>query len=284
MAGRLLRSEEVTLAQTVFGRTIPYNRIYISDIDLGGAVTVADMFSLERGIIVPKATRYFLCWKDGFISAIKNREIQSVFIHELTHVWQGERGIVPVEYMGRSASAQLSHGISDIIKNRKWRGWGVHRSTAYDFAASDIGKNWNQFNVEQQCNIVQSWYTDINSWSILYPKSKIIGGNSSRYDPRYPYISDVIQAKNRGARYKEIALPAGGDAKIKKIQDRLVFLGYLKPQYADGVVGRTKSATLDAVAAFQRRNGLTVDRDLGGPNSNTQKKLMGNTKYLVRAL
>ncbi|HEX8554724.1 MAG TPA: peptidoglycan-binding protein, partial [Sphingomonas sp.] len=49
--------------------------------------------------------------------------------------------------------------------------------------------------------------------------------------------------------------------------------GYLDARHADGLIGRGRSATLDAVARFQERNGLTVDRVLGGPNSKTRRKL-----------
>jgi hypothetical protein len=51
----------------------------------------------------------------------------------------------------------------------------------------------------------------------------------------------------------------------------------------DGLVGRGKSATLDAVEAFQRRNGLKPDRDLGGAHSLTRQRLALPVAKLVRA-
>lgn len=65
-------------------------------------------------------------------------------------------------------------------------------------------------------------------------------------------------------------LGKGADIKIKAIQDVLVQLGYLDPKYANGYMNRQ---TKDAVIGFQRNNGLKPDGDIGGPNSNTRKKL-----------
>ncbi len=67
------------------------------------------------------------------------------------------------------------------------------------------------------------------------------------------------------------------------MQDKLVALGYLDAKYADGAVGRRDSATLDAVAVFQKRHGLRVDRDLGGSNSQTRKFLTWPAYQLRRA-
>ncbi|OWK27872.1 hypothetical protein [Sphingomonas mucosissima] len=56
--------------------------------------------------------------------------------------------------------------------------------------------------------------------------------------------------RNRTAAYRSITLPGGGDAQIKAIQDRLVALAYLEGHHADGLVGRSQNATLDAVRPF----------------------------------
>lgn len=60
-------------------------------------------------------------------------------------------------------------------------------------------------------------------------------------------------------------------------------LAYLPACQADGFLGRSKSATLDAVRLFQGRNGLKPDRDLGGANSDTRKKLALPVDKLVAA-
>lgn len=112
----------------------------------------------------------------------------------------------------------------------------------------------------------------------------LAGGDQSRWDSRFPYIRDVIRARNRGAAYRPVTLPGGGDPQIKAMQDRLVALGYLEARHADGLVGRRKSATLNAVKAFQCRNGLNADRDLGGINRQTRQRLAMPAAKLVRAI
>ena len=103
------------------------------------------------------------------------------------------------------------------------------------------------------------------------------------YDARYPYIRDVIRKSNPAAPYMPVHLPTGADRELKRMQDKLVALGYLAPANADGVVGRSHSATLDAVRAFQGRNGLKPDRDIGGPNSDTRKALSRPVEQLQSA-
>jgi hypothetical protein len=67
------------------------------------------------------------------------------------------------------------------------------------------------------------------------------------------------------------------------VQENLVALRYLEARHADGLAGAGWSATLDAVAKFQRRNGLKVYRELGGPNSETRRKFSLPASGLVRA-
>jgi peptidoglycan hydrolase-like protein with peptidoglycan-binding domain len=86
--------------------------------------------------------------------------------------------------------------------------------------------------------------------------SGVHGGGRSPQDGHYPYVRDVIRARNRNAPYRALALPIGGDPTIRLLQENLVALGYLDARQADGLVGHGRSATLDAVAEFQLRNGL----------------------------
>lgn len=283
---RKLDSAERQLAASVYADTIPFDRVYVTDLNLGGAVTLAGMNLSTRKF------DYTINWVEAYGGVVDFAERRSTLIHELCHVWQGENGVWPTFYMGQSIWAQLRHGLQDIWETREWRGWGNHRSTAYPFPASSIGQAWSSFNVEQQASIIESWYMPESERVVPIGGNRIrthnfgpgvSGGGRSRYDARFPYVRDVIRARNRGAPYRAVALPPGSDPQVKAIQDKLVALGYLDAMHADGLIGRTHSATLDAVAAFQRRNGLTVDRDLGGPNSETRRKLAMPVDRLVRA-
>jgi len=281
-----LNGDEIKIATTVFGSVLPFERIYLTDINLGGAVTLAGI-NVFNGKF-----DYKINWPKGFVEIASIPDHRATLIHELTHVWQGENGLWPTVYIGQSIWAQLSHGIGDIVKQREWKGWDTHRSTAYYFSASAIGRDWWTFNAEQQASLVESWYmpenervTRIDSNHLQIHNNfgaGVYGGGCSVHDARFPYIRDVIRACNRKAKYIPLALPYGADRRIKAMQDKLVALGYLDAHRADGYVGRSQSATLDALEKFQRRNGLRPDRDFGGPNSETQRKLALPASQLVR--
>jgi len=283
---RRLTTAEKDLARTVYASTIPFDRVYLTNLELGSAVTLAGM-DLSTGRF-----DYTINWTDGFGGIMTDAERRATLIHELCHVWQGENGIWPTFYMGQSLWSQLSSGVEDIWKKRKWRGWGTHRSTAYKFPRSAIGNPWTSFNVEQQASLVESWFMPERERIRPAGPGRVFisdfgdgvsGGDRSPWDARFPYIRDVIRARNRHATYRPIVLPGGGDPQIKAMQDRLVALGYLQARHADGLIGRSKSATLDAIQAFQRSNGLKPDRDPGGPNSQTRQRLALPIAKLVRA-
>ena len=198
----------------------------------------------------------------------------------MTHIWQGNNnGIFAGAYQYKSLCAQVSEGMRDIIKKHDYKGaikrWDEYRSTAYLLDVARFGQPWTSFNVEQQAMIVQTCYMDEASRRRYQGNCGpgVLGADMSAYDARFPYIKDVIRARRPSAPYRPVKLPTGADPKIKQAQDKLVALGHLAPKHADGLVGRSHSATLDAVKSFQQRNGLAVDRDLGGPNSQTSRAL-----------
>ena len=60
-----------------------------------------------------------------------------LLVHELTHAWQSEHGVHRVAYIGKSIVAQLAPG---------------------DAYAYQPGKNWEDYNPEQQASILEDWY------------------------------------------------------------------------------------------------------------------------------
>lgn len=279
---RALRQDEIDEARKVFKNTIEYQKVFIQEYG-DGAMTFAytdNSFSWY----------YIIFWSNdvytrGAIGAGQER----TFIHEMTHVWQGQRSTYPREYMIKSGAAQTKgvwddvwdNGIRDVVK-RVWNegpvgAWHSYRNRAYAFSMNEMGvNNFNDFNVEQQASIVESWYAPNTEKNHL--GEKIPGGNMSTLDIRYPYIAFNILANAPNAQYIPLQnsgsnspqLGKGADPKIKPIQDVLVALRYLDPKYADGYMGKN---TRDAVRGFQRNNGLKPDGDIGGPNSETRKKL-----------
>lgn len=280
---RALRQDEINEARKVFKNTIEYGKVFIQQHD-GGAMT----WAFNKGVW---DWYYVIFWNVAVYnnSAVSSGEART-FIHEMTHVWQGQHGTYPREYMIKSGVSQTGgvfrdawdKGANELIK-RMWNqgpltAWHSYRNRAYAFSMSNIGvNNFNDFNVEQQASIVESWYASDANKNHL--EETIPGGNMSTSDSRYPYITCNILAGSPNARYiplQNVAQPntpqlnRGADAKIKAIQDILVQLRYLDPKFADGFMGQH---TRDAVKGFQRNNGLEPDGDIGGPNSETRKKL-----------
>ncbi len=268
---RRLSGQEQALAQSVYERTLPYDRIFISDWQIGDTpVTLAGVDVADGRF------SYRICWPDGLVNTMRNPDTRATLIHELCHVWQGHHGVWPTVYMGQSIVDQVVAGAKDIWRKGEYRRWDEHRAGAYTLHGADWGRNWTSFGVEQQASIVESWFmSDADRRQYRRFGPGVVGGNTSPFDARFPYIRDNIRAGRRSASYEALVsvIAPGGDAKIKAMQEKLVALGYLDSRYADGLVGRSHSATLDAVAKFQRANGLVADRDLGGPHSWTRAAL-----------
>lgn len=274
MASRPLSAAERAFAYTVFRNSLPYDHVTITNIVIPGQV-----------ITTHGGGRWQIRWTSGFRDILGDEFRKATFIHELVHVWQGDtNGRLSGVYQAQSLAAQTWHGIADVIERGEYVDRDTHRRRAYRLSASRFGEPWSSFNVEQQGKIVETWYADERTrFRGGDDGPGVFGGAMSPYDARYPYIRDVIRKRSPSAAYSPVALPAGGDWEIKRLQDKLVTLGYLAPGQADGLVGRTRSATLDAVRAFQERNGLRPDRDLGGANSDTRRMLARPADQLQRA-
>ncbi len=269
MASRKLNSAERAFAYAIFGKSIRYDAVSISNAGIEGQVITTHFNG-----------SFTIRWRAGFANVMADEGRKATFIHEMTHVWQGcNNGRWSGTYMAKSVAAQLTDGVRDIIKTRDYEGaiknWDRHRSMAYRLDSSWFGRPWSSFNVEQQGKIVETWYIDE---ALRRRRGNdgpgVFGAHMSPYDARFPYIRDVIRQGRPKAGYVPVQLPGGSDPAIKQLQDKLVALGYLDPRQADGLVGRARSSTLDAVKAFQARNGLKADRELGGPHSETRQLLL----------
>lgn len=199
---RPLTSAERAVVRAVFADSVPYDRVRICDLDLGGPVALAG-----RGLRSSDYT-YAICWgRRGFQADLSDPATRATLVHEMTHMWQGHNGRHPLAYIAQSAWSQLSHGLRDMARTRDWFGfarWGAHRGTAYTFAAADIGRDWASFNVEQQASIVESWFMPEQDRLRLRRDfgPGVTGGGASPDDSRFPYIRDVIRAGDRHAAYR----------------------------------------------------------------------------------
>ena len=162
---RRLRDAEIALARTVFGSSLPYDLIYLCD-NTGAwsrpftnSEPGGDHYFVHVGPIYADATSTaaFDTFSDGTVAC----RYCDVFIHELTHVWQGEhRG--------------------GFIWNSLW-----HQAWDKDAYAYTAGAAWSSYNVEQQAHIVEDWFN-----------ARL--GNRGAADPRYRYITGNILVGNAG--------------------------------------------------------------------------------------
>lgn len=163
-AERLLTDAEKDLARQVFEETLPYGKVYLSNgLGLGRrAYTIPHPLHLGSYVIhigpqiFPNAT-------DSSI-VVFDQTGDAIFIHELTHVWQGVNRRTPFDY------------IFDSVYNQ-----ARFKDHAYDLNPDDVGtKSWSKFNAEQQAMIVESWYA----------------AGMSESDNAFVYIKDNIRARN----------------------------------------------------------------------------------------
>ena len=162
-AERLLTAGEKDLARKVFEETLPYGAIYLSNgLGLGKrAYTIPHPLHIGSFVIHIGPDIF----KDATDSSndMFNQTGDSVFIHELTHVWQGVNRSHVFDYILDSLYNQVHSG-----------------SHAYDLNSDDVGKKtWNKFNAEQQAMIVQNWYAS----------------GMSQSDSAFTYIKDNIRAR-----------------------------------------------------------------------------------------
>jgi len=279
MASRKLNAAERAFAYRVFAGSVRYDAVSISDTAIDGQVITTHFNGA-----------FTIRWDTGFRDIMSDEGRKATFIHEMTHVWQGcNNGAWSGTYQAKSAYAQLKEGVRDIIREDDYangiRNWDRHRSTAYKLDSRRFGEPWSSFNVEQQGMIVETWYIEeaLRRRHTGDAGPGVFGAAMSPYDARFPYIRDVIRKRSPTAAYRPVTLPPGGDPQIKAMQDKLVELGYLSANQADGLIGRAHSATLDAVQVFQARNGLKPDRDLGGVHSLTRAALNRPAAQLQRA-
>lgn len=80
---RHLTLTEIAFAQTSYASTLPLDRIFITDLDSGGAVTLAgvDLFTRKFD--------YTIKWVKAFGGIVDFSNRRSILTHELRHVWQG---------------------------------------------------------------------------------------------------------------------------------------------------------------------------------------------------
>lgn len=145
-------NERNTAFHQVFGKTLPYDKIMLSG-GLGAGnrpFTIPDIGMPGRYIIHIGTDKHW--------SSRKPSDYYKTLIHELTHVWQGYNSWFAWGYTLDSAWSQVHKQGNAYLYSKQWL-------------------DWDDYNVEQQAQIVEDWYA----------------AGCSTTDPRWKYIRDNIR-------------------------------------------------------------------------------------------
>lgn len=154
---RRLTENERALAESVFADQLPLDAIAITNA-LGAfnrEYTVPNLakkgeYLVHMGIV-------------GFADSSRGPGTRSTFIHELTHVWQGEHW------------SNRPHYVVDSVFNQILLG-----PFAYSVPPIEDDTSWDSLNAEQQATVVEGWFAE----------------GMSETDPRFRFIRDNIRTGN----------------------------------------------------------------------------------------
>jgi hypothetical protein len=130
-ASRKLSDPERALASVVFGTTLPsWDRILLDD-----GLGIGDRpYTLDGPGFLVMIHIGPVAYPDCTSTAVwQFQRIDATFIHEMTHVWQYDKG-----YMVKLSSL-----------------WAQGPGSGYSYST---GQSWDDYNVEQQASLVEHWY------------------------------------------------------------------------------------------------------------------------------
>ncbi|MER7457754.1 hypothetical protein [Micromonospora sp. NPDC126480] len=130
---RPLRESERILATRVFGDTLPFDRILITNFDRDGRAFCVP--SLDGSILVCLGS-------DRYDDPLRQPDWRKTLIHELTHAWQIKHTPIVAEMAFEAAVNEIKGTAETYVSN-----------------ALDVdGRPWNDYGIERQAQIVGEWY------------------------------------------------------------------------------------------------------------------------------
>ncbi len=133
MVSRALTKDETALAQSVFGASIDYARVKVSD-------QKWMPFHPKNTAMTPNGNLYMNdCYAEDY--ARSGSYMRSLFIHEMTHVWQFQNKILN----------PITEAIAEAFKHK------FNYSAAYPYTL-DASKDLLDYGMEQQAAIVQDHF------------------------------------------------------------------------------------------------------------------------------
>ena len=146
---RKLTSGEIALARLIFKDSIPYEKVRIVRGGLLGIPNHSRNAMTPYGKIHLPIEAYDVI-KDFSGPLTDKEDNQRWFIHEMTHVWQ--YFAMDLSVACRGVRLALIGGYSEEDKS------GRLMAYAYDLLGIDKGKEFKDFNIEQQADIVCHYY------------------------------------------------------------------------------------------------------------------------------
>ena len=175
---REVTAEEQALAVGVFGHTIDFSRVRLTNfLGLEGRKFVTPTFD---GTILVNLGQECLNAPMTYVQPPPAPDKQSrypgpgqVFIHELTHVWQLQHRNLDDGW----APGWLCEGIVDA-----------------DYAAGGASIPWDKHGVESQATIADEWYAKLTDEDKRDPAEAPLFRAPNRADPHFRYIEDNLRA------------------------------------------------------------------------------------------
>ena len=182
--GRPLRPSEIAEARKVFGDTIPYEKITITNLE--------DDRGHPFATPCPDGTVLIGAKESGYNDYLATSDLKHTLIHEMTHAWQSFNGGLNVF---SCEALEMFVGQHTVARERVYEKYYF-----YYFGASE-NRTWREFNVEQQAEIVADWYLETNyhdavsSTGMLHYKNQRDAGLKANYE-RYLRIGQSLIDEN----------------------------------------------------------------------------------------
>ncbi|MDE1153908.1 MAG: hypothetical protein PW788_15350 [Micavibrio sp.] len=171
---RPLTAGEIALARGVFGNAIDYATVTVTPDKFMG-------FHPEGTAMAPDGNLYMHgCYQPDY-SALPVYE-QSVFIHEMTHVWQFQNKIL--------------QPVAEAVK--------LNLKLKFDYAAAypytlDAKKDLLEYNMEQQASIVEDYFTmKAYGFSTGFERCRNILGDNDKIDLYEKVLANFIKDPGYG--------------------------------------------------------------------------------------
>ncbi|WP_343580693.1 zinc protease [Acinetobacter sp.] len=171
---RTLTAREITLAREVFKDSIDYSKVKIINGGLLGMPNASKNAMTPFGSIHLPSEDYDTTKDFGLDTTDATLKIW--FIHEMTHVWQYQHGF-------NNARAGINTGIN---------GGYTQRSLAYEYSLADISKKFNEYNMEQQAEIVSHYFDATHMYQTTHNSPRLHKQNVMNLPRLRQVLSDFL--------------------------------------------------------------------------------------------